>query len=230
MAFLLHIDTSMDKASVCLSNDETILQLLSNQQQKDHASFLQPAIAKILEDEHLSVSQISAIAISSGPGSYTGLRVGMATAKGLCYALKIPLITIGTFEVMCVAAIQHLQLVNNSITKNELLCPMIDARRQEVYTALLNSDLEYIQKPTSLILSNDTLIGQLNAFKISFFGNGAIKFKSLCTHENAVFLSVDFDAGNMVSLSYQRFTEKKFANLAYTEPFYGKEFYSTIKI
>lgn len=229
MAYLLHIDTALDKASVCLSNNESVLQIRHSYQQKEHASFLHSAIVNMLEEEKLPAAQLSAIAVSSGPGSYTGLRIAMATAKGLCYALNAPLITISTFEIMCAEALTQFKTVNKLITKDRLLCPMIDARRQEVYMALLNQELEYVEPAASVILSTNTLIGQLNAFKISFFGNGAIKFKPLCTHKNAEFLNIDYDAASMVKLSYQRFSANSFANLAYSEPFYGKEFYSSIK-
>jgi tRNA threonylcarbamoyladenosine biosynthesis protein TsaB len=226
MAFILNIDTSTQQASVSLSENGNCIRLLASKEQKEHASFIQPAIDKILKEQNIPPKDLAAIAVTEGPGSYTGLRVGMATAKGLCYALNIPLITIGTLEVMTVAAIHSLNLSGIPVNEADLFCPMIDARRQEVFTALLNSKLGYVHEPSALILSAGTLIGQLNACKIFIYGSGSIKFQPICRHKNARFISVGFDASDMVSLSNQRFSQNIFANLAYTEPFYGKEFYS----
>lgn len=230
MSLILNIDTSTEQASVCLSQNGNLIQILNSKEQKEHASFIQPAINKIFQTQKIDPKDISAVAVTEGPGSYTGLRVGMATAKGLCYALNIPLIVIGTLEVMTVAAFERLKSLDEPINDNDLFCPMIDARRQEVFTALLNTNLEYIQKPSAIILSADTLIGQLNACKIFFYGSGCLKFKALCVHKNAQFIEAGFDASHMLSLSHQRFSKKNFANLAYSEPFYGKEFYSASKI
>ena len=230
MSLILNIDTSTELASVCLSQNGELIQLMNSNEQKEHASFIQPAINKLFQTQKTDPKDISAVAVTEGPGSYTGLRVGMASAKGLCYALNIPLITIGTLKIMTVAAIETLKSAGETIKDDNLFCPMIDARRQEVFTALLNEKLEYIHKPSALILSTDTLIGQLNACKIFFYGSGCLKFKAICNHKNAQFIEVGFNASHMISLSHQRFSEKIFANLAYAEPFYGKEFYSTTKI
>jgi tRNA threonylcarbamoyladenosine biosynthesis protein TsaB len=225
MNYLLHINTALEKGSVCLSGNGELLQQLTSEIQKEHASFIQPAIDKILKQQKITPRELSAVAIIAGPGSYTGLRIGMATAKGLCYALRLPLITISTFEVMTIAANEYLNTNNTIIASTDLFCPMIDARRMEVYTALLNRQIKFVKESFSEIITPATLKGQLNACKIFFFGSGASKFKSVCHHENAVFIEIDFTASNMISLSHQRFTEKNFASLAYTEPFYGKEFY-----
>ena len=226
MIYLLHIDTSLETGSVCLSGDGELLQILHSHEQKDHASFIQPAIDRLLHEQQVAPTSLAAIAVTSGPGSYTGLRVGMATAKGLCYALNIPLLTIGTFEVMTLAAVSTIKKNNEPSSASDLFCPMIDARRQEVFTALLNQKLEFIHPPTALIIDNNTFSRQLNTCKIFFFGNGSPKFQAICHHHNAIFITCKFDAADMISLSTQRFKEKKFANLAYAEPFYGKEFYT----
>ncbi|HET9055485.1 MAG TPA: tRNA (adenosine(37)-N6)-threonylcarbamoyltransferase complex dimerization subunit type 1 TsaB [Chitinophagaceae bacterium] len=228
MSHILHIDTSVTSASVCLSDNENVVQFLAGKEQKNHAAFLQHAITEILNKENVTPKSLAAVSVTNGPGSYTGLRIGMATAKGLCYALNIPLITISTFEVMTVAAINIIQANGLFTSENDLLCPMIDARRMEVFTALLNKKLDYIDKPSSIILSNNTFIRQLNNCKIFFYGNGCSKFKMICHHPNAHFIESDFDASHMVSLSNQCFMKKNFANLAYVEPFYGKEFYSVV--
>jgi tRNA threonylcarbamoyladenosine biosynthesis protein TsaB len=226
MNFILHIDTSLEQGSVCLSSDGKLLQLITTNEQKEHASFIQPAINTLLHQNNITAKHLSSIAVSNGPGSYTGLRVGMATAKGLCYALQIPLITIGTFEIMTIAAIDTLHKQNQSLSATDLFCPMIDARRQEVYTALLNQQLEFVNNPSAEIISENTLIRQLNTCKIYFYGNGSAKFKAICNHPNACFINAGFTAENMITLSCQRFADNNFADIAYSEPFYGKEFYS----
>lgn len=228
MNYILHIDTSQYSGSVCLAADGQLLQLISSKEQKDQASFLQPAIHTLLKEQGIETSQLKAVAVTAGPGSYTGLRVGMASAKGLCYALNIPLISISTFEVMTAAALEQLSRDKTPIM-DELLCPMIDARRQEVFTAMLSKNYEFAVKPTAIILSADTFIGQLSTSKIFFYGSGSSKFQSICQHPNAVFITADFDTRHMISLSHQRFSQQAFSNLAYTEPFYGKEFYSPAK-
>src|SRR5690606_2313664 len=127
MALILHIDTSMDSASVCLSRDESMISIAQNHSQKDHASWLHTAIEKMMHEHQLSLSNLDAVAVSIGHGSYAELRLRLSSAIGFCYALNIPLVAIGTLEMMANAARQPGEL---------LFCPMIDARRMEVYTAL----------------------------------------------------------------------------------------------
>ena len=145
MSFILNIDTAVEAASVCLADDGKPLAIRSNPQTKDSAAWLHNAIKDVLGEKNLGLSQVHAIAISEGPGSYTGLRVGMATAKGICYALNIPLITVNTLQMMAAAA---------QGGDANLLCPMIDARRMEVFTAVFDQQLNEIQPSTNLILQH----------------------------------------------------------------------------
>ena len=145
MSLILNIDTATEKAHVSLSNDAVILQSLYNESQKDHAGFLQPAILRLVKDAAVSLKNIDAVAVTAGPGSYTGLRVGMASAKGICYALQKPLIALNTLEVMAASALYHPGI--HAANPVDLFCPMIDARRMEVYTALYNRQLETILAP-----------------------------------------------------------------------------------
>src|SRR6266513_982784 len=131
MSLLLNIDTAIETASICLSKDGNVLHLSINENQKDHAAWLTVAIQEMMQNSGYQLNQLNAIAVTIGPGSYTGLRVGLSTAKGLCYVLKIPLLTIGTLEMMAFAAKQN---------PVDLLCPMIDARRMEVFTAVYDKD------------------------------------------------------------------------------------------
>ncbi|HEV7620981.1 MAG TPA: tRNA (adenosine(37)-N6)-threonylcarbamoyltransferase complex dimerization subunit type 1 TsaB [Flavisolibacter sp.] len=217
MALLLNIDTSQQHASVCLAENESAIEVLNNTTQKDHASWLLIAIRDLFRNNNLTLKDLDAVAVTGGPGSYTGLRVGMASAKGLCFALNIPLIVINTLKMMAFAA------------KNEpadLLCPMIDARRMEVFTALYDKSLKEIMPSINKILDSDSFSQYLENNKICFFGDGSTKFQALTTHKHAQFKSIEVTATHMVILSYSDFKEQKFADLAYSEPEYGKDFYT----
>ncbi len=142
MGLILNIDTATETAQVSFAKDGKVLQSLTNELQKDHASFLQTAIQQLAKKNNLILTDVDGIAVTAGPGSYTGIRVGMASAKGLCYALNKPLIAINTLQVLTVAAQQEL---NNA--SEILFCPMIDARRMEVFTAIYNNTLAEILPP-----------------------------------------------------------------------------------
>lgn len=217
MSYILNIDTAVVSASLCLSKDDEVLKLKINPSQKDHASWIHVAIKEMMEEAGISLQELDAIAVSSGPGSYTGLRVSMATAKGLCYALQKPLITVGTLKMMAVAAMD---------TTTELLCPMIDARRMEVFTAVYDHSFSEILTPVNIILENDSFKELLQTNSILFFGNGSEKFKSLTRDPNAYFKNVEANAKHMTGLSFSQFQKHEFADLAYSEPYYGKAFYT----
>ncbi|MDQ6755649.1 MAG: tRNA (adenosine(37)-N6)-threonylcarbamoyltransferase complex dimerization subunit type 1 TsaB [Bacteroidota bacterium] len=220
MPLILNIDTATETATVAISEENRVVSSFTNSNQKDHASFLQPAIKKILKEAGLNIKDLNAVAVTSGPGSYTGLRVGMASAKGLCYALNIPLITINTLEVMALSAIFKID------DKESLYCPMIDARRTEVYTAIYTYDLKEIIKPCALILSKETLKSFIENSKIYFLGNGSLKLRSYQQHDNALFIDIEISSGAIVKLSYKNYKEKNFADVTYASPLYIKEFYT----
>lgn len=220
MSIILNIDTAVQTSSVCLAKNGKPIGLKTTPSQKDSAAWLHVAIDELLAEHHLTLQQLDAIAVSEGPGSYTGLRVGMATAKGLCYALQKPLITVNTLHMMAVAAKDEL---------TDLICPMIDARRMEVFTAVLDHQLNFILLPTSLVLNEDSFSEVLKNNTVSFFGNGSTKFQQIVEHPNAIFKSFEISALLMISLSNQKFIKQEFADLAYSQPFYGKDFYSLTK-
>lgn len=217
MSYILNIDTAVTTASVCLAKDSEPLIERINPSQKDHAAWLHVAIKNLVEEAGLVLSQIDAIAISAGPGSYTGLRVGMAAAKGLCYALQKPLLTVNTLQMMAAAA----QGVSTT-----LLGPMIDARRMEVFAAVYNQNLEEILSPVNLIVDEHSFQDILSQHSVSFFGNGSEKFQKISQSHNAHFATINASAKHMTALSFSRFGQNNFADLAYTEPYYGKEFYT----
>jgi tRNA threonylcarbamoyladenosine biosynthesis protein TsaB len=225
LALILNIDTATEHASVCLSDDQKVLGIEKSFEQKNHASFIQSAIKRLFENVHQKISEADAIAVTAGPGSYTGLRVGLASAKGLCYALDKPLILLNTLEVMAQAAIKETDNSQRSGSKI-LFCPMIDARRMEVFTALYDEKLQLVLMPAAIILYKETFKEYLDEQRIMFSGSGSDKFKKIIHHQNAVFSEVQHSAADMIALSGKYFSRKQFADLAYSEPFYLKEFFT----
>ncbi|MBD0333460.1 MAG: tRNA (adenosine(37)-N6)-threonylcarbamoyltransferase complex dimerization subunit type 1 TsaB [Chitinophagaceae bacterium] len=195
MSPILNIDTAVEAASVCLANEATILGLKVNPSRKDHATWLHVAIAEVMEGCNCSMEELEAVAVSAGPGSYTGLRVGMAAAKGLCYALQKPLISISTLKMMAVAALTE---------STDLICPMIDARRMEVFTAVYDKQLNEIIPSQNYILNGDSFEALLEKHTITFFGNGSSKFQNITSHPNASFKNIEATAQHMVPLSQQQ--------------------------
>jgi len=217
VSFILNIDCATETSSVCLANNEIPISISINPSQKDTAAWLHFAINDLLKKEKLFLQQLDAIAVTEGPGSYTGLRVGMATAKGLCYALNKPLITINTLYLMAFAAKK---------TRHEFLCPMIDARRMEVFTAVFDYDMNLKLGPTNLILSETSFKDILEKHFTVFFGSGSIKLQAIMKHSHASFAKVEVNAESMTPVSYTKYKGQEFADLAYSQPFYGKDFHS----
>lgn len=226
MSFILNIDTASEKAHVSFAENGKILHSLSSESQKEHASFLQSAIEQLIKITGIKLAAVDAVAVTAGPGSYTGLRVGMASAKGLCYALKKPLITMGTLEVLTASA---LKLFMNEGDEAYFYCPMMDARRMEVFTAIYKKDLSAQLPPCAMILDEFSFEKELLNSKIYFFGTGAQKWKLICKSANAIFKTASIDPESMCRLSNTLFTENKFTELAYSEPLYLKEFQTVIK-
>jgi tRNA threonylcarbamoyladenosine biosynthesis protein TsaB len=238
LALLLNIDTATEYAGVCLSDNATVLAREQSNDQKNHATFIQPAIKKTLSASKYTLLEIDAVAVTAGPGSYTGLRVGLATAKGLCYALNKPLILINTLEIMAMASIEETdsQLKTGNLTTGEagrkpetsncLFCPMIDARRMEVFTAVYDGNLQPLVQPAAVILSAYTFKEYLDDHPIIFSGSGHIKFKTLVHYSNAVFTHVQHHVGHLAIRATKAFEQKQFADIAYSEPFYLKEFFT----
>ncbi|MDH7463353.1 tRNA (adenosine(37)-N6)-threonylcarbamoyltransferase complex dimerization subunit type 1 TsaB [Chitinophagaceae bacterium 26-R-25] len=226
MALILNIYTATETASVGLMEGEKELSVEINKEQRDHSSWLQNAIQRILTASGRSVSDLNAIAVAEGPGSYTGLRVGMATAKGLCFALNIPLITESTLKIMALASLENWHK-NNSINKQQIIlfCPMIDARRLEVFSAVYEEELGIVEKAAARILDESSYNDLLLEHKVVFSGSGSNKFERLISNQNADFQTVNVTATQLGTLSYQKYLQSEFADLAYAEPAYLKEVY-----
>ena len=220
MSLILNIDTAVETAGVSIAKDGIILQGQTNHIQKDHAVFLHRAIQETVTKASVAITSLDAVAVTQGPGSYTGLRVGMATAKGLCYALQKPLITVGSLPVIAHAAIQAIN------DPNVFYCPMIDARRLEVYTAIYDHNLQTVL-PAAAVILNDKSFGEiLIEKKIVFFGNGSLKWKQINVSVNAGFIDQMNVTGSLARLSFDQYISGVFADLVYAEPLYIKEFFS----
>lgn len=218
MALILNIDTSQEAAGLYLAEDGVLLKQAVNEKQSDHARWIHTAIQQLMADSGQTFSQLDAIAVTAGPGSYTGLRVGMATAKGFCYALGKPLITECSLKVMAAAAY-------HATGFTDCVCPMIDARRMEVFTAIYGPDLTELLAPGALILAPDIFLKVLVEKKCLFLGTGSKKWRSVCGLKNAFFYESSLDLSILISLTYQKYLNGSFTNLAYAEPLYLKEFH-----
>jgi tRNA threonylcarbamoyladenosine biosynthesis protein TsaB len=227
MTFILNLETSTSVCSVSVTGDGEVLSIRERLDAKSHASQLIPFVAEVLEESGLKPHDLSAIAVSKGPGSYTGLRIGVSTAKGMAYALNAPLIAIDTLFSMTSGYLDiHPELTH---VPNTLLCPMIDARRMEVYSAIYDTRLKLLRNIKAEIISKDSFLPLLMENRIHFFGDGAMKCKEMIQSKSAVF-SADFhpSASFMGRISYKSYKKGLFEELAYFEPFYLKDFVTTI--
>ena len=223
MPCILHIDTSTDVCSAALTNNGVVVEEKVSYEGHSHASLLGLYVADCLKSAKENGLSLDAVAVSSGPGSYTGLRIGVSVAKGLCFGLGIPLISIHTLDLLTSTVIRKHPV------KDSLYCAMLDARRMEVYAAIYDAELNPVRKAGADIVTEETYATWLNQGKVCFFGNGAAKCSQVITSPNALFIEdIDPLAINMVALSEKAFTEKKFEDVAYFEPFYLKEFQATI--
>lgn len=223
MSLILQIETSTTSCSVALAQNAKVLSHKSINQRNIHAEVITVFIDEIFAEKNLRFNELDAVAVSCGPGSYTGLRIGVSTAKGLCFSLDKPLIAVETLLSM---ASGFLSRFPNQTKEKFLLCPMIDARRMEVFTALFDQDLNRIQETSAAIITEESFGENLNQHKIIFFGDGAAKCKAvLGNHANAVFIDTFLnEATDMTLLAEAKFSQKQFEDVAYFEPFYLKDF------
>ncbi|MFP4024919.1 MAG: tRNA (adenosine(37)-N6)-threonylcarbamoyltransferase complex dimerization subunit type 1 TsaB [Thiohalospira sp.] len=230
MALILNIETSTQVCSVAVSENDKIIGFKETSDEKSHAKFLTVFIDDLLRDLKLTFSDLDAVAVSKGPGSYTGLRIGVSTAKGLCYAKNLPLIAVNTLQSMAQGLINKVHQGEISIPNfnQSLLVPMIDARRMEVYSAFFNAGSEYIREVKAEIIVNESYQEILQRQQMIFFGNGSEKITETINHKNALFLKGFFPSAiYMGQLSNSLYLNKKFEDVAYFEPFYLKDFIAT---
>lgn len=219
MALILNIDTAQEQAALFLAKSGQVLQSSFHPNAQDHATWIHEAIREMMSRAGIPLKELQGVAITGGPGSYTGLRVGLATAKGICYALDVPLIMVSTLKVMAAA-------VRDAETDCDLICPMIDARRMEVFMGVYRKDLSEIYSPRSFILEYDFFLTLLHENCIIFCGSGTEKWKKICNHENAQFFAGQINSSTLASLSYELFQQRTFTDLTYAEPDYLKDFYT----
>lgn len=215
MPLILNIETSTDICSICLSKGKEIISIKEAEQQYVHAARITILVGECLAEAGIKIEELSAVAVSSGPGSYTGLRIGTATAKGICYALGKPMIAVDTLRALAMACQQEEQ-------KEVLYCPMIDARRMEVYTALFNAKNERITDTEALIIETNTFSEYLKDHSIIICGNGAEKCKQVLACEKVSYSTVVCSAGHLAPLAEKAYNEGRFCDVAYYAPLYFK--------
>jgi tRNA threonylcarbamoyladenosine biosynthesis protein TsaB len=224
MAYILCLETATEICSVALLKNDVVIALQENHEGNSHATQITLLIEAVMKKSNIELNQLNAIAVSKGPGSYTGLRVGVSTAKGLCFALNIPLIATNTLHSL---AQYLLSTINHQ--PSTILCPMLDARRMEVYCTLLDEQLNEVEKTQAKIIDENSFTTELNKHKIYFFGNGSSKCKTIITHPNAIFIDdIKCSANGMAVLAHEAFIQKQFEDVAYFEPFYLKDFVGTV--
>lgn len=219
MAIILSIDTSTNISSIAIHDEGRLISTQSIHKNKSHSEYLVPSIKYLFEMSDISLNSIDAVAIAQGPGSYTGLRIGTSAAKGLCYGLDARLIAINTLEAMCFG-------MHRFTLSDFLLCPMLDARRMEVYCLVMQPDGIIIENTQAKIIDENSFLSLLKAHKMIFFGGGASKCKpSLASHSNALFIDdVHPSAEHIGALAWEKYQKNQFEDLAYFEPFYLKDF------
>lgn len=225
MPKILHIDTATQFCSVALSDGDHLISSKESGEKNAHSQMITVWIDQLFKENNLEPGMIDAVAVSKGPGSYTGLRIGVSTAKGLCYALDKPLISVSTLQSMALGMSESFRTDKES-EGNLLFCPMIDARRMEVYTALFDTSNRQVREIKAEIIHDDSFSEELKNHQIVFGGDGADKCKTLlANHSNAIFPH-DFhpSAKYMVKIAFEKFIRNEFEDVAYFEPFYLKDF------
>ncbi len=224
MSCILHIETSTKVCSVALSQDGALLFEKADQEGPSHSVSCGVFVDEALSFANSHAIPVDAVAVSEGPGSYTGLRIGVSMAKGVCYGYRVPLVSVPTLQVLCVPVL----LRHDDLPEDALLVPMIDARRMEVYSAVYDRALREVRATGADIVDAGTYKAYLDEHPVYFFGDGAAKCASVIQHPNAHFLPGILPlARNMYPLAERRYLRNEFEDVAYFEPFYLKEFVAT---
>lgn len=225
MATILHIETSAEACSVAVSQDGANIFQIEELSGHTHAQKLGGFVDQALSFTDNHGIPFDAVAVSSGPGSYTGLRIGVSMAKGVCYAQNLKLLAVPTLKLLCVPVL----LSKDDLPEDALLCPMVDARRMEVYCTLYDRALKEKMPVQPMIISEDSFADVLSEHPVYFLGDGADKCKKVISHPNAHFIDgIIPHAKNMCPLAEMAFLKEEFQDVAYFEPFYLKEFHATV--
>jgi tRNA threonylcarbamoyladenosine biosynthesis protein TsaB len=229
MAHILIIETSSDACSVAIARKGELIASLQSEVTRSHASILTVLIEKLLNQNQITFAGLDAVAVSQGPGSYTGLRIGVSVAKGICYGAQKPLLAVNTLEAMMAGLKMMIPDFNTRFSGNAVFCPMLDARRQEVYTAMFSKTAGFLKETTAEIIEENSFADILADKQIVFFGSGAEKVKAIIKNANAVFIDEFVLKAEYISLlAEDAFEKKKFEDVAYFEPLYLKDFIATI--
>ncbi|HQI46189.1 MAG TPA: tRNA (adenosine(37)-N6)-threonylcarbamoyltransferase complex dimerization subunit type 1 TsaB [Bacteroidales bacterium] len=226
MPYILYLETATHVCSVAIAKNDRLIAIKETSIENSHSSLITVFVEEVIQEAKIQFTDLNAVCVSMGPGSYTGLRIGVSSAKGFCYALNIPLIAVNTLQSM---ANSYIQKNLAEITEATLLCPMIDARRMEVYSAIFNKDLDFIRITKADIVEENSYQEYLNNNSLIFFGNGAEKCESLLSKNPHTIFDKDFvpSAKGMISLALEKYKKQEFENLAYFEPYYLKDFIAT---
>jgi tRNA threonylcarbamoyladenosine biosynthesis protein TsaB len=226
---ILSIETATSACSVALHQNGNLIGCYELFLEKSHSEQLTVVVKNLLEQTNIHFKEIVAVAVSKGPGSYTGLRIGVSTAKGFCDALEISLLSVNTLEAMVLQILPFFEQKNKN--ENEIyFCPMLDARRMEVYCTILDKNMKIIVPTEAKIIDETSFSDILERKKIVFFGNGAEKCKEILkSQKNAIFISdIHPSAKNIGTLAFKKFEQKQFEDVVYFEPFYLKDFVGNI--
>ena len=223
MARILLLESTTAKLSVALACDGVVVASRVCEEARLQASLTAPLVKEVLDSQGLTVADCDAVCVGKGPGSYTGLRVGVSTAKGLAFGAGLPLIAVGSLDVLVAGAICH-----SERSEESLIIPMIDARRMEVYTAVFSPDGEQLTPVEAKIIGPDSFATELAAGPVLFVGDGALKCREVITHPNARFAQAWPLASDMAALAQKAYDQRRFEDLAYFEPFYLKDFVATV--
>lgn len=216
---ILCIDTTSEFCSVSLFINQNLIENNNSKIERSHSKLLIKLIDDTLNNNKLKIADIDIFSISKGPGSYTGLRIGLSSIKGFCYALDKPLVSINTLKILAISALENID------DKDFILCPMIDARRMEVYTKSFDHNLNELSNDQAIILEKDTF-ENFKDKKVYFFGDGSDKYKKIVNRKNFIFLdNINPDSKFMGQLSYDKFINRNFEDLSSFEPNYIKDFY-----
>jgi len=225
MALLLSLETSTQCCSVALHDDGVLVTSKIIETPRSAASQLAVMIDEVFHSANRKPQELKGVIVAAGPGSYTGLRIGVATAKGLCYALNVPIVSMNTLELMAYQFLETDTVKKYTKGDNVILCPMLDARRMEVYCALLDHNLNYIEEVQAKIIEEDSFKDILKSTTIFFFGDGADKCKEIIKHPNAHFSHGLIPlASSLGEIGYKKWKEAAYEDLVSFEPFYLKDF------
>jgi tRNA threonylcarbamoyladenosine biosynthesis protein TsaB len=225
MTLLLNLESSTEVCSVSISENGNLIDRIESDEGQNHARLLSVFAEELMKKNQFRFNQLHAVAVSKGPGSYTGLRIGVSLAKGICFANQIPLIAISSLQSMSAHINSNLEKYAIQSAPDLLLCPMIDARRMEVYTALYDRNMQEVEPVSAKIIDSSSFEAHLEKHPVVFFGNGSAKCGTEIDHPNAIFINdIKTSAQFMCSLAQKAYENNQFEDVAYFEPFYLKDF------